>query len=86
MPIHFQHLQRGAASPESNIRTCARMCKDVQSNDNVPIETELAGLELAGGSTPERVVDLIHDVRGHDNAVVETATVKTLKSFLTTRD
>lgn len=43
-------------------------------------------LEPAGGSAPEGVVDLVDDVRSHDRAVVETATIKTLQSFLTTRD
>lgn len=43
-------------------------------------------LEPAGGSTPEGVVNLVDDVGGHDCAVVEAATVKTLQSFLTTRD
>lgn len=47
---------------------------------------ELLGLEPACGSAPKGVVDLVDDVRGHDRAVVKTATVKTLKSFLTTRD
>ena len=43
-------------------------------------------LEPARSSTPKGVVDLVDNVRGHDRAMIETATVKTLKSFLTTRD
>lgn len=47
---------------------------------------EWCRLEPAGSSTPEGVVDLIDNVGGHDRAVVEAATVKTLQSFLTARD
>ena len=40
-------------------------------------------LESAGGRAPERVVDLVDDVGGAENATGEAASVKTLKCFLT---
>jgi hypothetical protein len=50
---------------------------------NVPYDV---CLELAGCSTPERVVDFVDNVRCTDRSVVETASVKTLEGFLTSRD
>jgi hypothetical protein len=50
---------------------------------NVPYDV---CLELAGCSTPERVVDFVDNVRCTDRSVVETASVKTLEGFLTSRN
>lgn len=43
-------------------------------------------LEPACGSTPQGVVDLVHNIRCADPAVVEAATVETLKSLFAAAD
>ena len=56
----------------------------LSASSNIPLKSLVS--KLAGGSAPERVVDLVHDIGGADHAVVEVAAVETLESLLTARD